>query len=487
MMTAAGVWTYTLDNANILGDALGVGDTLTDTFTLTTIDGTAHVVTSTIHGSSDADPNDFHFLATGTHEISDSAFVDGTSGGDGTEGAGREGQIIYRGAGHDTINGSGNSDIHNAASNDDGGNDTIYGGSDTIDSNNGGDTVIGGFGSGDDRFVYLSGADSNAARFDVISDFKAGSDRINLTALGALGLAILALTSTSTSVPAHTIAWLYDSAANETIVYVNPTDHTLSIGDSGLLEIHLQGIATIQASDFIYEPPIVVAGETIDLALAATAENDGTFVTTADASSGSTVSDSALVADGSGTTTDAYFSFDAARDRFDSTDHARLTSFDEVWTRLTEYTDQDAVIALASAPSIELLRGHATAPTKENFTFHQMFVPDSAMTIGDGAVMPLNHTFGITVLNAAAELHLVEHGATPDGNSRIVRSHSDGEISFIVMMDKKDHSELKDHSEFDPDQRRRGPCCRHSCQWLRGTRYARARRLVPLQGQDLRF
>ena len=107
--------------------------------------------------------------------------------------------------------------------------------------------------NGDDRFVYLSVADSNAAQFDTISDFKSGSDRINLTALGALGLSILALTSTSTSVPAHTIAWLYDSAANETIVYVNPTDHTLSIGDSGLLEIHLQGIATIQASDFIYE------------------------------------------------------------------------------------------------------------------------------------------------------------------------------------------------------------------------------------------
>ena len=71
-MTAAGVWTYTLDNANILVDALDVGDTLTDTFTVTTVDGTAQVVTITIHGSSDADPNDFDFLATGTHEISDS-------------------------------------------------------------------------------------------------------------------------------------------------------------------------------------------------------------------------------------------------------------------------------------------------------------------------------------------------------------------------------------------------------------------------------
>ena len=54
-------------------------------------------------------------------------FVYGTSGGDGIEGAGREGQIIYGGAGHDTINGTGNSDIHNDTSNGDGGNDTIYG------------------------------------------------------------------------------------------------------------------------------------------------------------------------------------------------------------------------------------------------------------------------------------------------------------------------------------------------------------------------
>ena len=34
-MTAAGVWTYTLDNANSAVQALNVGDTLTDTFTVT--------------------------------------------------------------------------------------------------------------------------------------------------------------------------------------------------------------------------------------------------------------------------------------------------------------------------------------------------------------------------------------------------------------------------------------------------------------------
>jgi VCBS repeat-containing protein len=58
-MTAAGVWTYTLDNANHAVQALNACDTLTDTFKVTTIDGTAQVVTVTIHGTNDAPRNDF--------------------------------------------------------------------------------------------------------------------------------------------------------------------------------------------------------------------------------------------------------------------------------------------------------------------------------------------------------------------------------------------------------------------------------------------
>jgi hypothetical protein len=53
-MTAAGVWIYTLDNATSVVQALNVGDTLTDTFTVTTIDGTAQVVTITINGTNEA-------------------------------------------------------------------------------------------------------------------------------------------------------------------------------------------------------------------------------------------------------------------------------------------------------------------------------------------------------------------------------------------------------------------------------------------------
>ena len=51
---AAGVWTYTLDNNNAAVQALNVGGTLTDTFTVATIDGTEQVVSITITGANDA-------------------------------------------------------------------------------------------------------------------------------------------------------------------------------------------------------------------------------------------------------------------------------------------------------------------------------------------------------------------------------------------------------------------------------------------------
>lgn len=53
-MTEGGVWTYTVDDANPAVQALNVGDTLTDSFTVTTIDGTAAIVTVLIKGANDA-------------------------------------------------------------------------------------------------------------------------------------------------------------------------------------------------------------------------------------------------------------------------------------------------------------------------------------------------------------------------------------------------------------------------------------------------
>jgi VCBS repeat-containing protein len=371
-MTATGVWTYRLDDTNSVVQALDVGDTLTDTFTVTAVDGTAQQVTITIHGASDADPNDFDYLATGTVVISDPPFVYGTPRGDSIAGGGNDGQIVYGGAGNDTLNGTGKGDaIYGGSGNDtikgNDGDDTIYGGSgsDTINANNGNDIIIGGFGSdlltgsnGDDRFVYLSVADSNAAQFDVISDFKSGSDRIDLAALGAL--AFLALTSTSTSVPAHTVAWIYDSAANETIVYVNPTDQTLSIGDSGLLEIHLQGIVSVAASDFVYDAATAsaaVAGELINLELAATTENDEAIVTM------TTVDAPWTLSEGGVFLTDANWTARTIGER----DSFVFSSDDEAPRYSTESTNDGAAITTpTSGQSIDVQQVDVVAPTANN-------------------------------------------------------------------------------------------------------------------------
>ncbi|WP_245266564.1 VCBS domain-containing protein [Bradyrhizobium sp. WSM1743] len=428
-MTAAGVWTYTLDNNNSVVQALDVADTLTDTFTVTAIDGTMQTVTVAIHGASDADPNDFDNLATGFVVITDPPNVYGTPGSETIAGGGDTGQIIYAGASSDTVNGTGKADVLYGGSGNDtikgnDGNDVIYGGSgnDTINGNNGADTITGGFGAdqltgsnGNDRFAYLFVADSNASQFDTITDFASGADKIDLTAFGALGFAILALSSTSTAVPAHTIAWLYDSAANETIVYVNPTDQTLHIGDSSLLEVHLQGIATIDASEFILAPaaaPVMAAaGELLDLT--ATAQSDATAVTvttsgvSTDASSG----DGSLLAEGSSTTqtTDPTYSLDSSWDQIGWTEYSSLSSSDEVQTLATETPRSDAVAP--SAGGLSTIVQHMAAPTEASFVFDHLTGLDTTLAVGkNGAIagggqMPDIAIAALNFAHNAAEQH----------------------------------------------------------------------------------
>ena len=69
-MSAGGVWTYTLNNANPTVNALSTGQTLNDSFTVTTVDGTQQTVSVTINGVSDNNPpivaNDTIWVSNGT-------------------------------------------------------------------------------------------------------------------------------------------------------------------------------------------------------------------------------------------------------------------------------------------------------------------------------------------------------------------------------------------------------------------------------------
>ncbi|WP_287369291.1 VCBS domain-containing protein, partial [Thauera sp.] len=70
VIDAAGVWTYTLDDTNSSVQALNVGDTLTDTLTLETGDGTTKTVSITINGANDAATATFETSDDGTFTIS---------------------------------------------------------------------------------------------------------------------------------------------------------------------------------------------------------------------------------------------------------------------------------------------------------------------------------------------------------------------------------------------------------------------------------
>ena len=444
-MTAVGMWIYMLDNANSAVENLNNGDTLTDSFTVTTVDGTPQVVSITIHGATDADINDFDALATRATVTTEPPFVYGTTGANSIAGGGNDGQTVYGGAGGDTINGTGQDDTIFAGSGNDtvkgnGGDDTIFGGSgiDTINGNNGDDTIVGGFGAdnltgsnGDDRFVYLSVADSNATRFDTITDFSSGSDRIDLTALGAF--AFLALTSASTSVPPHTIAWIHDSATNQTIVYVNPTDQTLSIGSSALLEIHLQGVVAVASTDFVFAAEAAsasAAGEPINLELAATAETDGAVF--AMASADGIVDD----ADAKMQTSDLGFSLDADRDlpgSLPDSGHARIVSFGEDRTQPTEVNENNIVVTAESGQSVVPHHLHFAEPTEFRFAFDPAPALDntSAMTANDAMMHPGGaiHHASITAPDAPgniAELQPDVPGQGSEVGSGDAPSHSHG-------------------------------------------------------------
>ena len=228
--------------------------------------------------------------------------------------------------------------------------------------------------------------------------------------------------------PPHTVAWLYDSAANETIVYVNSTDHTLSIGDSGLVEIHLQGIASIEPSDIVPAPTtahIVAAGEPPILSLAATAEIDATIVsmTAAGASFDSTGGDGAQLADGSRTA--------RTSDAGDSSDEAR--------THSSEHTHDDAAITIASGEPTEPQHVQVTAVTESHFVFNQAPV--------------FNHGTGITGLNDdRAAPRLIEHGRASEGDVQTALSHTTSESHSETGSNARSNHE--NHGRWNGEARR---------------------------------
>ena len=79
-IAANGAWTYVLDNGNLSVEALGYGGTLTDKFTVFTVDGTPQVVVVTIQGNLDIKVGEGPSLVIGV-VVSDTTSIVQTFGG----------------------------------------------------------------------------------------------------------------------------------------------------------------------------------------------------------------------------------------------------------------------------------------------------------------------------------------------------------------------------------------------------------------------
>ncbi|AMW35851.1 hypothetical protein HEQ62_10535 [Haematospirillum jordaniae] len=140
---------------------------------------------------------------------------------------------LYGGAGTDTLDGGTGDDTIKGGD----GNDTLRGGegNDTLKGDAGDDTLTGGAGA--DRFVFASAAETVG---DVITDFKAGEDRIDLSGAGDLVFS---------EDGAHERA-LWTVVEGENLRLLGDTDGHVDSADINML---LQGVTSVGADAFGFQ------------------------------------------------------------------------------------------------------------------------------------------------------------------------------------------------------------------------------------------
>jgi VCBS repeat-containing protein len=299
-----GKWTYTLDNANADVNALNTGDTLNDTFTVHTQDGTAQQVSITINGTTDdqggptgisfalngnASPslnNLGTFTATGDPDGANDSFTWSAAGSSAGISIKPDGTLDASGAaaGDNVLNvqvtdqagnaflqayhvwvGTGANDTFSFALSGsviaDGlnGTDTITGGSgiDHLLGGNGADKLTGGGGAdqlagqgGADTFAYLAVSDSTPAAHDTILDFTAGGGNHDVISfLNALGLTAFDGQIAGSTLAGGHVGW--KEAGGETVVYANTSGASETLGATNM-EIHLSGTGLgLGTNDFL--------------------------------------------------------------------------------------------------------------------------------------------------------------------------------------------------------------------------------------------
>ncbi|WP_448034353.1 LuxR C-terminal-related transcriptional regulator [Bradyrhizobium liaoningense] len=272
--------------------------------------------------------------------------------------------------------------------------------------------------------VYRAPIDSKLTDSDSVFDFASGPSRINLAAFGAL--AWLHMTAASKSIPPHTLAWVYNAASNETIVYVNPTDRILDIGDRRLLEIHLQGIVSIAESDSVYQQEGVVVAATLDQLeelLMSAAAIDETVLSTDDTHAIVETSDSTFGTAGVWSVlADDGLSFQFRQTRTDLGASVRFRTFT---SDSADATEENAGASGVSAHGSSFELGHsATVPAVENLK-------------SNSEPINANTSVSLTRQNEIVEPGVATAGSADHGNSQHASETGSAKAAATEMAEAK--------------------------------------------------
>jgi len=122
-------------------------------------------------------------------------------------------------------------------------------GDNVITGGGGADVLTGGGGHDTFKFVAVTDSAPGATHYDTITDFQHGVDKIDLSAIDAntlvAGDQAFGFTAGQT-VQANKVTWYQDAVHNETIILADNNGNT-----GADFEIHLAGLKTLTASDFI--------------------------------------------------------------------------------------------------------------------------------------------------------------------------------------------------------------------------------------------
>jgi hypothetical protein len=127
---------------------------------------------------------------------------------------------------------------------------------------------------------------------------------------------------------------------------------------------------------------------------------------------------------------DVIYDFNAASDKIDLIGFSNAASFADIQPNLADDANGNAVVTLGNGESITLNGVHAASLTASDFVFDQTPVTNNAgaMTIGNGAMLPLDGTVnntGTISLNSTGDetdLQLIEHGITLQGGGQVALS-----------------------------------------------------------------